>query len=297
MHVRTLQYFTTLAREGHFARAAESCAIAQPTLSVALAALEEEVGKRLIDRDRRYIGLTPEGEAMLPWAQQIVAAHDALLQSVNALSKPLHGELRLGAIPAALPATGAVCSALLKTNPQLSVSVQSLTSSEIRHGLTAFTLDAGITYVDDSTGQGFMHETLATETHILVAPAAGRHPEKPDIGWAEAAGYPLCLLHGGMQHRRIIDAAFAHHGVTVTPHVTADSFVALLAMVRTGNFATIVPGSHRFLLDGLDWARLTPLQQHPGEDVIGLIVLDRAPMSAFSLAALSAARRSTTGAS
>lgn len=177
-------------------------------------------------------------------------------------------------------------------NSQLAVSVQSLTSSEIRHGLSSFTLDAGITYVDDETDHGFMCEVLAMEAHIFVAPGVGRHPEGSEMSWAEAASYPLCLLHGGMQNRRLIDAAFAYHDVAVTPCAIADSFVALLAMVRTGGFATIVPESHRFLLDGLDWAHIMPLQQHPGNNAIGLIVLDRAPMSAFSLAALSAARRS-----
>ena len=61
MQLRHLRYFVTLARIRHFARAAEECGVSQPTLSSGLIALEQEFGRRLIDRDRRFVGLTPHG--------------------------------------------------------------------------------------------------------------------------------------------------------------------------------------------------------------------------------------------
>ncbi len=64
MQIRLLRYFVALAREEHFARAAATCNVTQPTLSAGIATLEEQLGKRLVMRDRRYIGLTPEGAAM-----------------------------------------------------------------------------------------------------------------------------------------------------------------------------------------------------------------------------------------
>lgn len=73
MQMRLLEYFVALAREGHFARAAAACNVTQPTLSAGIVALEEQLGKRLVERDRRYIGLTEEGRAALPWAQQAIA--------------------------------------------------------------------------------------------------------------------------------------------------------------------------------------------------------------------------------
>ena len=53
MQLRLLRYFTALAREQHFARAAEACGVTQPTLSSGIAALEEQFGRRLVARDRR----------------------------------------------------------------------------------------------------------------------------------------------------------------------------------------------------------------------------------------------------
>src|SRR3546814_1082561 len=106
MQTRLVEYFLALQRERHFGRAAAACHVSQPTLSAGISTLESQLGKRLIVRDRKYAGLTPEGEAILPWAQQLVAAAEALGQAAGTARGPLKGELRLGAIPASMPATG-----------------------------------------------------------------------------------------------------------------------------------------------------------------------------------------------
>ena len=112
MQTRLVEYFLALEREGHFARAAALCHVSQPTLSAGIATLEAQLGKRLIRRDRKYGGLTPEGEAILPWARQLVAAAEALGQAAETARGPLRGELRLGAIPAAMPAIGCLATAM-----------------------------------------------------------------------------------------------------------------------------------------------------------------------------------------
>ena len=99
MQTRLVEYFLALERDSHFARAAALCHVSQPTLSAGIATLEAQLGKRLIRRDRKYGGLTPEGEAILPWARQLVAAAEALGQAAETARGPLKGELRLGAIP------------------------------------------------------------------------------------------------------------------------------------------------------------------------------------------------------
>jgi len=104
MQIRLLEYFIALDREQHFARAAAFCNVSQPTLSAGLAALEEQLGKRLVERDRRFIGLTPEGKAVLPWAQQIVAGFQGLTSAALSLKGPLKGLMRLGVIPAEIVA-------------------------------------------------------------------------------------------------------------------------------------------------------------------------------------------------
>lgn len=291
MHLRLLRYFTTLAREGHFARAAEACGITQPTLSAGIAALEEQFGRRLVARDRRYIGLTPEGQAMLPWAQQLVAVFEGMAHAMEAMAGPIRGEFRLGAIPAALPVVGHLARALLELHPELSMSVRSMTSREIERGLGGFELDAGLTYLDHEPPGDMLASALYAEHYIFLAHAGGSFAGRRDIGWAEAVRADLCLLHQGMQNRRILDARIAERGLALHPRATADSYVTLLAMVQAGGFATIMPDSYLALLPGLDWAQILPFDDPAPASRIGLIVPNRSPIGPLAGAALAIARK------
>jgi DNA-binding transcriptional LysR family regulator len=293
MQLRQLRYFTTLAREEHFARAAEVCGVTQPTLSAGIVALEEQFGRRLVARDRRYIGLTPEGQAMLPWAQQLVAVFDGMAHAMEAMAGPIDGEFRLGVIPAAMPVVGHVAQALLVRHPGLTLSVRSLTSREIERALSSFELDAGLTYLDHEPPADMLTAPLYAEHYIFLARAGSAFADYPRIGWAEAATADLCLLHQGMQNRRILDARFAERGLALNPRATADSYVALLAMVQSGGFATIMSDSYLALLPGLSWARVIAFDDPAPASRIGLIIPNRTPIGPLAGVALDVAGRIT----
>lgn len=289
MQTRLVEYFLALHRERHFGRAAASCNVSQPTLSAGIATLEGQLGKRLIVRDRKYAGLTPEGEAILPWARQLVAAADALEQIAGTAHGPLKGELRLGAIPASMPATGFLIEAIRARFPDLNVQVRALTSRQIERELAAFELDAGVTYLDFEPPAHALAVPLYSERSQLVSAKDGiAVPERPD--WPDLARLPLCLLHQGMQNRRILDAHLAALGLALRPIVTADSYIALLAIVRQGHLCSIMPDNHALLLQGLDWAQVTPLPETGEANRIGVIVSDRTPMSPLAQSVLAVAR-------
>ena len=85
MLIRHLSYFIALAREQHFARAAEACRITQPTLTAAIKKLEEDLGVRLVIRDRRFLRLTEEGEKLLLWGRQILVDYGSLREDLAGL--------------------------------------------------------------------------------------------------------------------------------------------------------------------------------------------------------------------
>lgn len=289
MQLNSLRYLLALDRERHFARAAQACNVTQPSLSAGLLALEEQLGRRLVHRDRRFIGLTAEGRAVLPWARQVVAALDGLVQAAETMPGPLQGELRLGAIPASMPIIGAIAAELRRMHSQVRLSIASLTSREIAGRLAEFTLDAGLTYVEHEPPPGVVSVRLYRERMMFVTRASPEGIEASEIGWEAVLGMPLCLLHQGMQNRRILDANLALKGRAVHPSVTADSYVALLALVESGNFATIMPDSYAPLLPA--WARMTAFAEPVAPSAIGLIVADRSPLSPMALAALAIASR------
>ena len=289
MQTRFIEYFLALEREGHFARAAEYCNVSQPTLSAGIATLEGQLGKRLIQRDRRFVGLTAEGQAILPWARQIVAAVEALEQSSATARGALRGELRLGAIPAAMPVIGHLAEAMLARHPGLNIAVRALTSRQIERDLAAFELDAGLTYLDFEPPAHALTVPLYAERAILISAAGGVHVPDP-LDWSDLAELPLCLLHQGMQNRRILDARLAERGLALRPIITADSYLALLGLVQQGRLCSIIPDSHTNLLDGLIWIRLHPLPDPQEGSRVGIIVSDSAPMSPLAQAVLSVAR-------
>lgn len=288
MQTRLVEYFLALEREGHFARAASACHVTQPTLSAGIAKLEEQLGKRLIVRQRRYVGLTEEGRAILPWARQLVAAAEAIAQVADVAQGPLKGELRLGAIPAAMPAIGFLVEALLLRHPDLNLSVRALTSRQIERELAAFELDAGLTYLDFEPPAHALAVPLYIERYLLISARENGNAAVIE-DWSDLVRLPLCLLHQGMQNRRILDARLAERGLALRPVVTADSYVALLALVQQGRLCSIIPDSHAMLLDGLEWARTTALPEMEGSR-IGIIVSDRAPMAPLAQAVLAVAR-------
>jgi DNA-binding transcriptional LysR family regulator len=96
LFLRQFEYLTALARERHFGRAAEACHVSQPALSAAIRKLEHELGVPLVNRQQRYDDLTPQGRALLPWAEQALASLDGLTAEAARLRQGLTGTLRLG---------------------------------------------------------------------------------------------------------------------------------------------------------------------------------------------------------
>lgn len=291
MQLQHLRYFVALARHRHFAEAANVCSVSQPTLSAGLAALEQQLGKRLIDRDRRFIGLTEHGEAILPWAEQALGAVRGLSQAAAASAQALTGEFRLYAIPAALPLVGPFGEVLLRAHPGLSMSVQTGTSREIEHGLLANDFDAGLTYLDHEPPANMLTAPLHNEQYRFIARHGTGFDDRQSISWEEAAALPLCLLHQGMQYRRILDRQFALHGLSVNPAVIADSYISVFSLVRSGTFMSIVPDGYARLMQGIEWCRFLALEPTADTRRVGLVVVNRDPLGTMARAGLTSAQQ------
>jgi DNA-binding transcriptional LysR family regulator len=289
MQLRAVEYFCALAREQHFARAAAECGVSQPTLSAGISALEDLLGRRLVIRNRRFVGLTPEGQAVLPLAQQLIAGYDAMRLAAVGEQGPLQGELRLGAIPAVLPIVGAVVQVLRSRHPALTVAVSSLTSRQIDRGLDEYELDAGITYLDNEPLTHVLSAELYRERYILVAHQSMGVPAGP-VTLAQAAALPLCLLPLTMQNRRILDAKLASVGAAATPAATANSYVALISMMRTGGLASIMPDSYRPYVAADPTLGAHEISGQGEGTMVGLVVRDRQPLALLAQAAHSLAR-------
>jgi DNA-binding transcriptional LysR family regulator len=290
MDIRQLRYLVALARERHFARAAEACGVAQPTLSAGLRHLEEDLGVLVVERGNRFKGLTQEGERVLAWAQRILADCDSLEQELLGARKALRGRITIGVIPSALAMVARLTSSLLERQPGLGVKLLSRSSADIQRGLDDFELHAGITYLDNEPLAHVRSQPLYQERYVLLAARGQGLDDSSAIGWAAAAEMPLCLLVPEMQNRRIVNAAFAAAGASPVPVVETDSMAALINHVRETSLVAIAPDHLCERLGiGQDLVRV-PLDTPELVHTVGLVVADREPTPPFVTALWAAAQ-------
>jgi LysR family hydrogen peroxide-inducible transcriptional activator len=101
--LRQLQYAVAVAETRGFRSAAERCHVSQPSLSAQIAQVEDVLGVRLFERDRRRVLVTPAGEALLVHARRVLAEADDLASAAARAGDPLSGTLRVGVIPTISP--------------------------------------------------------------------------------------------------------------------------------------------------------------------------------------------------
>jgi len=286
MFFRQLEYLVTLARERHFARAAQRCHVSQPALSMAIRHLEEELGVTIVQRGRRFIGFTPEGERILAWARHSLAALSGLRQEASAAQGHLTGLLRVGAVPTAAGVMALLTGACREVHPDLSYSIQSLSSNEILRRVSEYDLDVGLMYLDDVDATGYRLLPLYDEHYMLLAAATAPEAGQAAVRWQDLAQLPLCLLTPNMQNRQIVNSAFRRESVIPYVVLETDSMSALLAHVRHAGLYSVAPRSLLEVSGPPPGLVMRPLEPEFTRSV-GLIALAQeppAPMPAMAMA-------------
>lgn len=289
MFIRQMTYLVALAREKHFGRAAEACNVTQPTLSSGLKALERELDMRLVIREPRFMGLTPEGERVVEWAGQILADYASLKQDVEVFRGGLRGTLRLGVIPAAMPVVAQLTAPFAAKHPQVTVDMQSMTSIEIQRGLDRFELDAGLTYLENEPLSHVRKTALYSERYVFVTSRSGPWGDAPSIAWADAAGESLCLLNESMQNRRVLNNLAQSIGLELCPTVTTNSFLGVCSHVCSGAWSSIIPHTFAYIFAGCEELALIDLVDPVHSQTIGIVVSDRDPLPPLGRAFLTSA--------
>jgi DNA-binding transcriptional LysR family regulator len=283
---RHLSYFVTLASEKHFARAAELCHVAQPTLSAAIRKLEEDLGVRLVLRNHRFVGLTPEGEKVLAWSRQILTDYNSLRDDLAGLRRGLTGILRLGVIPAAMPIVSFLSARFSVNHPAATIEIHSMTSRAIQKALGAFEIDGGVTYLENEPLENVRRVPLYRERYVFVAHRDHVDAVRETISWQEAAVHRLCLLSEDMQNRRIINNLAASIGVTIKPEIVSNSFLGICSHLRHGEWASIVPHTFFYIFGGAPDLVAIDLVEPVHSQSIGLVLSDRDPLSPMAEALL-----------
>ncbi|GBQ82095.1 LysR family transcriptional regulator [Gluconacetobacter johannae DSM 13595] len=242
MFLRQLSYLVALDRFRHFSRAAEHCGVSQPALSAAIRQLEHELGVTVVLRNRRVFGFTAEGERVLAWAKQSIAALDGLRQEAQFAHEVAGGSLSIGTMPPAIQIVPLLMESLRAAVPALHLSVNVAASADILRDLGDQRIQMGLMYLDQVPADGpFETRHLYAEQLVLAASSQVSLPNRTACRWDEAARLPLCLLGRSMRSRQIVDACFREAGCEPAVYLETNSLELLHAELQAGRLATILP--------------------------------------------------------
>jgi DNA-binding transcriptional LysR family regulator len=170
---RLLRAFTVLAEELHFGRAAEQLYVAQPAVSQQLQRLEDQLGVRLFERSTQRVSLTAEGEAILPYARQAVAAAAAVERAARAAVGTEEATLDVGLSPGVHYLAERAVARLAESSPGVRVRAIAANTGAVARHVAAGSLEIGLGFATAPT-PGVRQEAIA---HVAaVAAVAGDDP-------------------------------------------------------------------------------------------------------------------------
>ena len=247
MTLTELRYLVALARERHFGRAAEACFVSQPTLSVAIKKLEEELEVKIFERSSGEVGLTPLGEALVQQAMVVLEQAQALREMAKMGKDPLAGPLRLGIIytigPYLLPAL--VKNAIERT-PQMPLMLQENFTVKLLDMLRTGELDCAI-LAEPFPDTGLAVAPLYDEPFVVAVPAEHPLAQRPQISAAELKQETMLLLGTGHCFRdQVLEvcpefARFSSNTEGIRKSFEGSSLETIKHMVASGMGVTVVP--------------------------------------------------------
>ncbi|WP_339514075.1 LysR family transcriptional regulator [Pseudomonas sp. RL_15y_Pfl2_60] len=289
MDIKQLKFLIALDETRHFGQAAARCHITQPTLSMRLRNLEQELGLELVQRGQRFEGFSEDGKRILAWARTVIAAHDGLYAEAAACRGQLVGTLRLGVVPLAGFDPMRLIKLFAKQHPGLRFQLFSLSSEQILERLSSNQIDLGLSYVERLDREHYQSLELAESRMGLLYDR--RHFQLPDqqLKWEALAELPLGLLSSGMHFRQSIDHNLRSRGITPHPRLETDAVHQLLHAVSAGICCAVMP-LNSGLSDFTENLALTPIEGAHTLAPLGLIMRANGQRSALAQACFDEAK-------
>lgn len=250
MTLNDLRYLVTLARERHFGRAAEACFVSQPTLSIAIKKLEEELGVMLFERHRHEVLVTPAGEDIIRQAERVLEEADALKSMAQNARDEFQSPLRLGAIFTVGPYLFPSLIRRLKTEcPDLLLYLEENYTHVLAEKLSRGELDMILVALPFDQPEIQTVPLFDEDFHLLV-PAEHEWAKRSDLSSQELSDVTMLLLGEGHCFRdQILEACPSVRSATsgMSP---GSSLETLRYMVSSGLGLTLIPAiSEPYLLD------------------------------------------------
>ncbi|MFT3728048.1 MAG: LysR family transcriptional regulator [Terricaulis sp.] len=263
-----LRYFLAVAELGSFSKAAAKVNVTQPTLSVGIAKLEEQVGARLFERTTRRVSLTPAGSRFLTHARRIAQEYEAALREVA--EAPQLKRVRAGVL-STIPARDLerVVAHHAKHGGDEAIEILDSTERDIANRLSDGRLDVAVTILRPGL-DSFAQETLRTEAYVLFVGANHKLSGLKSVDGGALAGETM-IVRRQCEGLPEISRYFTSRDVRPSFSLRTLSDDRAMSMVAAGLGVTVAPASFSqpgiaaIALEGFDLSR-----------EVGLVFSDRA---------------------
>ena len=247
MTLTELRYIVAVARERHFGRAAEACFVSQPTLSVSIKKLEEELDLRIFERGSTEVSVTPLGQEIVRQAQAVIEQASQIKEIAKRGKDPVTGPLRLGVIytigPYLLPD---LVRQVIERVPQMPLVLQENLTAKLLDMLRTGELDCAI-MAEPFPDAGLAIAALYDEPFVVALP--NRHPlaKRESISAEELKRETMLLLGTGHCFRdHVLEvcpeyARFSSNAEGIRKSFEGSSLETIKYMVASGMGITVVP--------------------------------------------------------
>src|SRR5690554_3015504 len=248
MTLTELRYVVAVARERHFGRAADACFVSQPTLSIGIKKLEEELGVAIFERGSNEITLTPVGKKIVAQAARILEEADGIKIIAQQSGDPLGHPLRIGAIytvgPYLLPQ---IIPILHERAPKMQLIIQEGYTGDLREQLKRGKLDVIIISLPFSEPD-VITQPLYEEPFQLAMPADHPWAKKKSIMPSQLSSETILQLGAGHCFRDQVLKVCPQLGSSQTPNgiqqtLEGSSLETIRYMVTSGVGMTILPST------------------------------------------------------
>jgi LysR family transcriptional regulator, hydrogen peroxide-inducible genes activator len=244
MTLTELRYVVALAQERHFGRAAQKCFVTQPTLSLALAKLEDELGVRLFERNKNEVLVTPMGAGIVDQARRVLDEVGKIPLLAKGSQDQLAGALRLGVIPTIGPyLLPELVPILRKSAPNMPLMIEENFTANLVPMLRDGDIDAAIIALPFSVA-GVKTRTLYEEPFSVVVPEGHLWAKKKHVRPDELAGENLLVLNAGHCFREQVLEACPGQSNTANPEgLSGSSLETIRNMVASGLGVSVLPAT------------------------------------------------------
>ena len=247
MTLTELKYIVAVAREKHFGHAAEACFVAQPTLSVAIKKLEDELGVVIFERGGSEISMTPLGAQIVAQAERVLEQTAAIKEIAKQNKDPLAGPLRLGVIytiaPYLLPP---LVKTMIERVPQMPLVLQENFTARLVELLRQGELDAAIMALP-IPDQGLVVQALYDEPFVVALPKHHPWADRTTIAAQDLKTETMLLLGNGHCFRdQVLEVCpemsrFSTTGDGIARTFEGSSLETIRHMVASGIGITVLP--------------------------------------------------------